>query len=190
MSAPSPEITLLLQAWGEGDRAAFDRLLPMVFGELRRLAVYHLQRNVECPTLQPTALVNEAYLRLVGSRFHSFDSRRQFFAFASKVLREVLVDYVRSLQAAKRGGRQTPAALARAPDLAAEILVDAETLLALHQALGELEDLHPRQARVVELTYFGGLRQKEIAQVVGCSEVTVRRDWSVARRWLHRRLLA
>ena len=180
----SGRVTRLLRAWGDGDENALQELMPLVFQELRRLARGHLRRSPQCRTLQPTALVNEAYLRLVGSPIHGFDSRRQFFAFASKVLREVLVDYARARGAAKRGGDAELANLDDAGEVAARISVDPDTILALNAALTKLETLSRRQARVVELRYFAGLTLDEIALALDCSEVTARRDWSVARRWL------
>ncbi|MEO1086295.1 MAG: ECF-type sigma factor, partial [Acidobacteriota bacterium] len=165
-----------------------DELLPLVLRELRQLAEHHLRRSPSCPTLQPTALVNEAYLRLVGSPVRGFESRRQFFAFASKVLREVLVDHVRARGAKKRGGSGRLGQLEDASEVMIEIAVDAETVLSLHEALSKLEKLHERQARIVELRFFAGLTLAEIARALDWSEITVRRDWGVARRWLRREI--
>ena len=184
----APNITAILRAWSAGEPGALDELLPLVLRELRELAEHHLRRSPECPTLQPTALVNEAYLRLVGSSIDGFQSRRQFFAFASKVLREVLVDHVRARRTQKRGGPLALGQLEDASDVAMTIQVDAETVLSVHEAISKLERLHERQARIVELRFFGGLTLAESAEVLGLSEVTVRRDWGVARRWLHREI--
>lgn len=183
------EITVLLRAWSDGDQQAFADLLPLVLKELRRLARHHMRRSSECPTLQPTALVNEAYLRLVSSPVQGFDDRRQFFAFASKVLREVLVDYVRSRRAQKRGGGEILRPLEEASNVAVEIAVDKDAILSLHVALSKLEKLHQRQARIIELRFFGGLTLSEIARVLNWSDMTIRRDWEVARRWLRREML-
>ena len=178
------DVTQLLTSWAAGETESLDRLLPLVLDQLRSLAEHHLRTSPDCPTLQPTALVNEAYLRLVGASTRSFETRTHFFAFASKVMRELLLDYVRSSRALKRGGSEPLRPLEDVLDAVVEIRVDADTLLALHAALEKLERLNARQARLIELRYFGGLTFPEIAEVLGVSQATLHRDWAVSRRWL------
>ena len=175
----------LLRAWGQGDTQARDDLLPMVYAELRAQAVRYMQRERRDHTLQPTALVHEAYMRLMGQSHVSWQNRAHFFGLAAEMMRRILVDHARKHQAAKRSG----AAMKVAWDERAGSTppLDCELLL-LDQALGELAVRELRQARVVELRYFGGLSEQEAAEVLAISRATVTRDWQVARAWLFRRM--
>jgi RNA polymerase sigma factor (TIGR02999 family) len=179
----SPEsVTALLQAWNEGDEEAGRHLMPLVYGELRRRAASFLRRERREHTLQPTALVHEAYLRLVG-RHEPWRNRSQFFGVASNLMRQVLVDHARRRRAAKR--EVVKVALDEAVLPAAEREVD---LIRLDDALVGLSALDPRQGRLVELRYFGGLTLDEAAEVLDVSVATLKRDWVVARAWLFDRL--
>jgi RNA polymerase sigma factor (TIGR02999 family) len=184
--APLPDdLTRLLLAWRDGEPGAIDRLAPLVYDELRRQARLQLRGERAGHTLQPTALVHEAFLRLVGQSRAQWQNREQFFAVASRAMRRVLVDHARARMAAKRGDGQTFVVLddARAPS--APPGVDA---LALDQALDRLAGIDPRQARVVELRYFGGLTAPETAAALDVSLATVNRDWAMARAWLFREI--
>ena len=179
-------VTQLLIDWSNGDQAALDRLMPVVYDELRRLASNYLRRERAGHTLQPTALVNEAYLRLVDQRKARWQNRAQFFGVAAQLMRRILVDHARVRQAQKRGGSdQQQLSLSQADRIAAHAEVD---LLALHEALNQLAVIDPQQARVVELKFFGGLTIEETAEVIGISHATVERDWTMARAWLRREL--
>ena len=182
---PPDEVTRLLVAWRDGQPGALDRLIPLVYDELRRQARWQLRRERFDHTLQPTALVHEAFLRLAGQSQAQWQNRRQFFAVASRVMRRVLVDQARARAASKRGDGLTRVALDDAVATGASPDVD---VLALDQALDRLEQLDPRQARVVELRYFGGMSAAEAAEAVGLSLATVNRDWAMARAWLFREL--
>jgi RNA polymerase sigma-70 factor (ECF subfamily) len=175
----------LLRAWGKGDTQARDDLLPVVYAELRAQAVRYMRRERRDHTLQPTALVHEAYVRLIGQARVSWQNRAHFFGLAAEMMRRILVDHARKHQAAKRSG----AAMRVAWDerVGATPPLDCELLL-LDQALAELAARDPRQARVVELRYFGGLSEQEAAEVLTVSRTTVTRDWNVARAWLFRRM--
>jgi RNA polymerase sigma factor (TIGR02999 family) len=181
----SENITQLLDKWGHGDRAALEELLPLVYTELRRLARYYLARERPNHTLQPTALVNEAYLRLVDQRVTRWQNRAQFFGIAAQLMRRILVDHARTVQAAKRGGHQRAVSLSQAEGAQIEPKLD---LLALHEALNELAGADAQQAQIVELRYFGGLTTDEVAEVLGVSDTTVEREWRVARAWLRAKL--
>lgn len=186
MKNPSPpELTRLLKAWSEGDPAAGEELLPLVYDELRRQAARHLRRERSDHTLRPTALVHEAYLRLAGQKRAQWESRGQFFAVAAQVMRRVLVDHARERAAAKRLGGRLRVELEEG--LAIELPPDAD-VLAVDEALRELAVLDPRRARLVELRFFGGLTGEETAAALGVSEATVTREWRLARAWLFRRL--
>jgi RNA polymerase sigma factor (TIGR02999 family) len=186
--APSPGgVTALLLAWGAGDRSALDALVPAVYGELRRQAARALRREAAGHTLQPTALVHEAFLRLVDHARVPWESRAQFFGVAARCMRQILVDHARTRGAAKRGGAAVPVALDEANVRAPEA---AEEVLALDEALERLAVLDPEQARVVELRYFGGLTIAETAAALGVSPATVKREWAVASAWLRRELSA
>ncbi|MEM9552824.1 MAG: ECF-type sigma factor [Acidobacteriota bacterium] len=177
------ELTELLRSWSEGDAEGLERLVPLVISDLHRLARRHLRALGSTPTLQPTAIVNEAYLRLARHQGAFFPSRGHFFAFASKLIRDLLVDHLRRRQTAKRGaGIELVSLIDDASDLVAP--ASADTVLEVHDLLSTLERRDPRRSRVVELRYFGGLTMVEIADVTGRSVATVERDWQVARRWL------
>ena len=182
---PSPQdVTGLLRRWNEGDPGALEILMPLVYGELRRLAGHYL--HVERPdhTLQPTALVHEAYLRLVDQNRVAWQNRAHFFGIAAQMMRRILVDHGRRRKAAKRDGATLRVGQA-IEDSVGRPDRDPE-LLALDEALTELERLDPRQARVVELRFFGGLSVEETAEVTGLSPATVKREWRTARAWLRR----
>ncbi len=193
--APAPAaptgVTELLLAWGAGDVAARDALIPVVYAELRQQARRAMRRESAGHTLQATALVHEAFLRLVDQRRVEWRNRAQFFGVAAELMRRILVDHARSRLAEKRGGGAHAATLDEldaidASDAAAG--VSRVDLLALHDALGRLAELDAEQARLVELRYFGGLTIDETAEVLGISPATVKREWSVARAWLRREL--
>lgn len=179
------DITDLLLVWSDGDRRALDRLVPLVYAELRRQARLQLARERGEHTLQPTALVHEAFLRLVDQRSARWRNRAQFFGVAAQLMRRILVDHARARDAAKRGGGTLRISLDDAPETAASPETD---VLLLDDALKRLASLDERQARVVELRYFGGLSVEEAAVVLDVSEITVKRDWAMARAWLYRAL--
>lgn len=186
-------VTVLLQAWGAGDSSALDALFPIVYDELRERAGRVLGHERVGHTLQPTALVHEAYLRLVDQQRVQWEGRSQFFAIAARVMRRVLVDHARARLAGKRGaGAQHVTLIDARLDLdAASAAASADAavdLLALDDALQRLVAFDPRKARLVELRYFAGLSIPEAAESLGVSQATVIRDWNVARRWLHREL--
>lgn len=178
----------MLLAWSAGEPGAEDRLFPLVYDELKRMARRHLRREREGHTLQPTALVNEAYLRLIDQTRVSWRNRAQFFGVASTMMRRILVNHARALAAGKRGGAAQR--LSIRDDDAVSTEQDATDLLALDEALTRLAAIDERKSRVVELLYFGGLENREAAEVLGVSDKTVQRDWQMARRWLYRELSA
>ena len=163
-------------------------LLPEVIDDIRRLAHHYFLRESPGHTLQPTALVNEVYLRLHKSHLSGFESRRQFLAFASRLIRQVLVDHARERRSEKRGHGLRPRTLDEARIAPGNANLDPETLLALDEALRKLERIDPRQARIVELRYFAGMVQREVAQTLDISRATVEREWSAARCFLAREL--
>jgi RNA polymerase sigma factor (TIGR02999 family) len=181
-------ITALLSRAREGDRAATDDLFPLVYDELRRLADRYLSAEQPGQTLQPTALVHEAYLRLVGPLDVGWENRAHFFGAAAQAIRRILIDRARSRRRMKRGGGERPLPL----DAADEIAVDGPSLdlLALDEALHRLAALDAQKARVVELRFFGGLSVDETASAIGASASTVAREWHFARIWLHREMTA
>ena len=182
---PQEGVTQLLKAWNEGDQSALEKLMPLVMDELRRLAGNYLRRERANHTLQPTALVNEAYLRLVDQKAR-WQNRAQFFGVAAQLMRRILVDHARLHQAQKRGGSdQQRLSLADVERVADKPDVD---LLALHEALNELAELDPQQARIVELKFFGGLSIEETAEVLNVGHATIERDWKMARAWLRSKL--
>ena len=186
MSAPSKnEVSQLLVDWRSGDRAALDKLIPLVHQELRRLARHYLRGERIGHTLQPTALVNEAYLRLIDYRDIQWQNRAHFFAVAAQLMRRILVDHARSRNYAKRGGLQQKLSLSKADRFANKPDVD---LVALDDALKTLAAMNEQQSRLVELRFFGGLTIEETAEVLGVSHATVERDWAVARAWLRREI--
>jgi len=178
-------VTRLLKEWSEGDRAALEKLLPLVHQELHRLARRYMRRERAAHTLQTTAVVNEAYLRLVDQQRADWRSRAHFFAVCAQVMRHILVDYARRKCSGKRGGGAHKVTL---DDVAPASTERAAELVALDEALEALAELHPRRSKVVELRYFGGLNNREAAEALGISEVTVERDWRFARAWLCREL--
>jgi RNA polymerase sigma factor (TIGR02999 family) len=184
--APASDVTALLRSWRAGDSAALDLLLPLVYDTLRQLAGQRLRSAGSRPvTLQPTALVHEAFLRLVHGDI-DWQSRAHFFAVASRTMRNIAIDHARRRGADKRGGDVVHVDLTSDSEIAAAgPVID---LLALDEALSRLEALDARQARVVELRFFAGLSAEETAEVLGCSEATVVRDWRIARAWLMREL--
>ena len=179
-------ITELLIDWGKGDQAALEKLMPLVYNELRRLASNYLRRERPSHTLQPTALVNEAYLKLIDQRNAQWQNRAHFFGISAQLMRRILVDHARQHQAVKRGGsNQQRLSITSAEEIAQQPAVD---LLALNEALDELTLMDTQQARIVELKFFGGLSIDETAEVLGISHATVERDWKMARAWLRRQL--
>ena len=188
--APTPsDVTGLLLSWSNGDGAAGERLLPAIYAELHRQAERAMRRERGEHTLQATALVNEAYLRLVDQRRVEWHNRAHFFGIAAQMMRRVLVDHARGRLAAKRGGDARQVTLGHAIDAGVPADdADGVDVLALHEALERLAVLDPPQARLVELRYFGGLNIDETADALGVSPATVKREWAVARAWLRREL--
>lgn len=180
------DLTGLLHDWREGDKAALDRLTPIVYDELRRIAHRYVQRERDGHTLQTTALVNEAYLRLAGQQKVDWQNRAHFFAVTAQVMRHILIDHARRRRYAKHGGELQQVPLDEAGVMSHE---RAGELIALDEALDELAKLDPRKSRVVELRYFGGLSLEETAEVLEISLMTVRRDWRAAKAWLYKRVM-
>ena len=178
-------VTMLLRAWARGDDRAGDDLLPLLYQQLRRQAAAHLRRERQGHTLQPTALVHEAYLRLVGQRRVAWKNRVHFLALASRMMRRVLVDRARARRASKR---PDPALRVDADERVGQIEPRSCDLLLLDRALEELTSLDRRQGRIVELCYFGGLSESEAAAFLGVSRSTVSREWRSAKAWLYRRM--
>ena len=179
----SPDrVTQLLQQWSHGDDSALAELTPLVYEELRRLAHHYMEGERPDHTLQTTALVNEAYLRLADQTASNWQSRAHFFAVAARAMRQILVSYARSNRAQKRGGGVARIELDESAILSPE---QSKEIVDLHEALERLGTLDSRKARVVELKYFGGLNYEEIAEVMKVSTVTVRRDWVFAKAWLY-----
>jgi RNA polymerase sigma-70 factor (ECF subfamily) len=186
MPEPSPDLTQMLEKWGDGDEDALNALFPIVYAELRRQAARHFRRERAGHTLQPTALIHEAYVRLIDQRRVRWQNRAHFFAVAAQLMRRILVDHARGRLRAKRGGTAAHVTLDDALALATNGLdLDA---LALDDALTRLAALEPRQSRVVELRYFSGLSIEETAAVLGVSPATVKHDWSISRAWLRREM--
>ena len=184
-SAPTSEITGLLVDWSNGDQAALDRLLPLVEKELHRLAHGYMRRENPDHTLQTTALVNEAYLKLIDQKKTHWQNRAHFFAIAAKIMRRILLNYARDQHRKKRGGNAVQVSLSEVSILCAE---RPEELIALDEALERLAMVDERKSRVVELKYFGGLETDEIAEVLKVSSITILRDWRFARAWLLREI--
>jgi RNA polymerase sigma-70 factor (ECF subfamily) len=179
------EVTQLLQQWSRGDDAALAELTPLVYEELRRLAHHYMEGQRPDHTLQTTALVNEAYLRLADQTNPTWQSRAHFFAVAARAMRQIVVDYARSNRAQKRGGGGARIELDESAILSPE---QSKEIVDLHEALQRLGTLDSRKAQVVELKFFGGLNYDEIAEVLKIARVTVRRDWEFARLWLYTEL--
>jgi RNA polymerase sigma-70 factor, ECF subfamily len=182
---PTPDITRLLADWRQGDQDALERLTPLVYQELHKLAQSYLRRERPGHTLQPTALIHEAYLRLVHQNIAEYQNRTHFYGVAARLMRQILVEYARSQSAEKRGGGATRLALDEALDYSEEA---AGELTALDDALTALAEFDPRKARVIELRYFGGLSVEETAEILDLSVPTVVRDQRMAQAWLHREM--
>jgi len=185
MLPPSHEITQLLQAWSEGEPSALEKLIPVVYGELHRLAQRYMAHERPGHTLQASALVNEAYVRLADVRRMSWQNRAQFFAVSAQLMRRILVDFARRHRSSKRGGE------AKVVSLEEDLVVSrerGEDLVALNEALNNLAVIDPRRSRVIELRFFGGLTVEETAEVLKVSPETVMHDWKLAKAWLMREL--
>ena len=182
---PEPGVTALLHRWRAGDREALNELTPLVYGELRRLAAHYLHNERPGHTLQSTALVHEAYIRLIGQNAPAFETRSHFFAVASILIRRILVDHARYGKRGKRGGGEAALPLIEASGVAESKTLD---LVRLDDALDALRKMDPRQCQVVEMKFFGGLGSQEIADALGVSINTVKREWASARAWLLREL--
>jgi RNA polymerase sigma factor (TIGR02999 family) len=180
------EISVLLRRWGDGDRESLDHLLPLVYDELHKQARRYLRRERQDHTLQTTALINEAYIKLIGQTQVEWESRNHFFAIAAKMMRRILVDHARTKHRDKRGGDDVKLPL----DEAMHVAIDEGNvdLVALDDALVRLEKVDEQQARVVELRYFSGLSLEETAEALKISRATAARDWAMAKAWLHREL--
>jgi RNA polymerase sigma factor (TIGR02999 family) len=185
LPSPAHEVTQLLNDWSEGKQAALDKLMPLIYQELRRLAHRYLSRERAGHTLQTTDLVHEAYLRLVDQRRVRWQNRAHFFGIAAQLMRRILVDRARHHRRVKRGGGALIVSLDQAAVVSRQPEVD---LLALDEALTRLADVDERKARIVELRFFGGLSVEETAQFLKISAVTVMREWRMAKAWLHREL--
>jgi RNA polymerase sigma factor (TIGR02999 family) len=181
MDPARAEVTQLLQKWSEGEEQALDRLLPQIHDELRKLAASYLRRERSDHTLQPTALVNEAFLKLVDQRSAKWQNRAHFFGIAAQAMRRILVDHARAHAASKRGGALRKVPLDDAILVGGAVDVD---VLALDDALTRLAALDPQQSRIVELRFFGGLTMEETAEVMHISPATVGREWRMAKAWL------
>jgi RNA polymerase sigma factor (TIGR02999 family) len=186
MARSPQEVTVLLAAWGGGDRAALDELMPLVYEELRRLAHTYTGRESPGHTLQTSALVNEAYLRLADRTKPRLQNRAHFFAICAQLMRQILVDYARRRRSRKRGGGARQVSLDERMIVSEERAAD---VVALDVALQSLAELDPRQSRIVELRFFGGLSIEETAELLGVSQGTVMRDWTLAKAWLRREIL-
>ena len=185
MQAKADDITVLLASWRDGDRAALDRLAPLIRGELRRIAQRHLGRERKNHSMQPSSLVQEAFLRLLPDRDVGWQNRAHFFAVASQVMRHVLVDYARQRRRVKRGGGAVHIPLDAAVVLSPE---QVEQIVAVDLALERLAKVDERKSRVLEMRYFGGFSVEETAEALGVAPNTVIRDWNFARAWLRREL--
>jgi len=181
----SQGITQLLERWSQGDAEALDQLMPLVYDELHRLAGAYLRRERREHTLQPTALVNEAYLKLVRQRNIQWQNRAQFFGVAAQLMRRILVDHARANYAEKRGGDRVNVSLKNIGAFGTQPSTD---VLALHDVLNRLAEIDPDQSRIVELRFFGGLTIEEAAEVMQVSHSTVEREWKIAKAWLKREL--
>jgi RNA polymerase sigma factor (TIGR02999 family) len=187
VSEERKEISLILKDWSGGKRESADKLLSLVYDELRRIARQYLRKERADHTLQPTALVHEAYMKLIDISDVSWQDRAHFFAVASNVMRHILVDHARARAAEKRGGERERIALEDAVNLSDKADVD---LLALDEAMRQLAEFDAQQSKIVELRFFGGLTIEETAHVIGISPATVKREWTMAKAWLFRRMKA
>jgi RNA polymerase sigma factor (TIGR02999 family) len=181
----APDVTQLLANWSQGDQGALDKLMPLVYGELRRLASSHLRRERSNHTLQSTALVHEAFMRLVNQQDVQWRNRAHFYAIAAQMIRRILVDYARSQHAEKRGSGAVKLALDDAMAVPQQADMD---LLGLNDALDQLAELDARQSRIVELRFFAGLSIEETAEVMNLSPASIKREWNTARAWLFREM--
>jgi RNA polymerase sigma factor (TIGR02999 family) len=179
------EVTTLLAAWSKGDESALNKIVPLVYAELYRIARRAWSQHPQNNTLQPTALINEAYLKLANAENATFQDRCHFFAVASTAMRQVLVNHAKSRLAEKRGGGRANISI---DDAQPAVHQEASEIVALHEALDALQVVDPRKSRVVEMRYFGGLSIEETAEALGVSIVTVNRDWRLARSWLIREM--
>jgi len=182
-SGPSQNITGLLLDWQQGDQSAIEKLTPIIYDELRRIAHRYVRRERQDHTLETTALVNEAYLRVAGQQQTKWQNRAHFFAVTAQVMRHILIDHARRRGCLKHGGEGQTVALEEASMMSDE---RAKEIMALDEALRELAKVDPRKSRVVELRYFGGLSLEETAEVLNISLMTVRRDWRAAKAWLYK----
>ncbi len=185
MTSDSENVTRLLLDWSSGNQQALEELVPLIYKELRQLAHNFLYRERPGHTLQTTALVHEAYLKLIDQRDARWQNRAHFFAIAAQAMRRILIDSARKHAAAKRGGPREKLSLDEAADISLE---PDSNLLELDEALNELAKIDPQQSRIVELRYFGGLTIEETADVMSVSPATVKREWTMARAWLHQEL--
>jgi len=185
MTPSSNEVTQLLVEWSNGNQAALDKLTPLVYDELHRLAHQHMRRERHDHTLQTSALVNEAYLRLINQRDVRWQNRAHFFSIASRLMRRILVDHARSHNYAKRGGGAIEVSLDEAALISQE---RAAELVALDEALTSLAAIDERKCQVVEMRFFGGMSVEETAEMLNVSPITVKRDWSTAKAWLYREI--
>jgi len=185
MTRLPPNITQLLVAWNGGDKAALDQLIPIVYEELRRQASRYLRQERPGHTLQTTALIHEAYLRLVDQKSVQWQNRAQFFGIAAQLMRRILVDHARTKHRAKRGGSAVRVSLSDATSVTKDANLD---LVELDQALNRLAEIDPQQSKIVELRFFSGLNVEETAAALNISPATVKRDWSVAKAWLYREI--
>ena len=182
---PTGQVTRLLSAWSSGDAQALDELMPLVYGELHRIARRYWNGMPQGQTMQPTVLIHEAYIKLAADGEKTFQNRNHFFAIASMAMRQVLVNHAHSKVASKRGGGQPILSI---DDVDPAVAKEADEVLALHEALTRLQELDSRKSRVVELRYFGGMSIEETAEALSVSAVTVTREWQAARAWLAREL--
>jgi RNA polymerase sigma factor (TIGR02999 family) len=186
MIYPSDNVTQLLLDWSEGDKNALNRLIPLVEDELKRMARHYMKRERQGHLLQTTALVNEAYLRLVDQRRAKWQNRAHFFGIAAQLMRRILLDYAKSNRRVKRGGKEAQQiSLSEVAVLSKE---ESEELISLDLALDKLAQADERKSKIVELRYFGGLSSEEVAEVMNISLSTVERDWSIAKAWLRREI--
>src|SRR5687768_8464297 len=185
MAAAPLNVTQLLIGWAKGDKDALDQLIPIVYDELRRQAARYLRRERVGHTLQTTALIHEAYLRLIDQKNVQWQNRAQFFGIAAQLMRRILVDHARTKKRAKRGGSDIRVSLA---DAEASVKAQELDVVALSEALDRLERIDEQQSKIVELRFFSGLTVEETAAVLDISPATVKRDWSMAKAWLHREI--
>ncbi|MDX2029617.1 MAG: sigma-70 family RNA polymerase sigma factor [Blastocatellia bacterium] len=185
MTSPQSEVTQLLLAWSHGDEAALAKLIPQVESELHRLAMIYLSRERPGHSLQATALVNEAFLKLIDSKSIEFQNRAHFFGITANIMRRILVDHARRRHQLKRGGEALQVSLAEADNVGR---MRSASVIALDDAMEALAQFDPRKCQIVELKFFGGLNEEEIAEVMKLSLRTVQRDWNLARAWLYNEL--